>query len=434
MELSQNIWARYGFRGNPFDTGALSASADALLPIAQAIVGRGMDSPESRLMLDVVRSVGGGRAVVEGDIGVGKTTFVNYHRYLWEAEAQDKLLTPATEISLSSDVSAREFLWNTIGAVIGKMVLLCGEKYVQSRPLLRELFLLNRVFLQRSFEVQASLFGFGGGLGRTTQVSVPEPPDVQLYAYLRELVGEVKRLDYKGIFLHFDNLELVSLRSPERTRELFEELRDALQTPDIYFVFVGQTGFFSEIISPSERVRSVFFGQPVHIPPLTKSQVLEAVHRRYRLLAAHPDRLILPVTDDLLEYLYDLYDGKMRFVMDGVATVITHLPHAVAETLDSAAAKTLLARLVSERLKRELTRREWDVLRETVRLGTFNNAAIARALHVKPPNVTKYLNALLDRHFIYPHHRTGRQVFYCASEDVRILRDLPEEAQRTLLG
>jgi len=37
MELIQNVWGRYGFRGNPFDTGALSASADALLPIAQAI-------------------------------------------------------------------------------------------------------------------------------------------------------------------------------------------------------------------------------------------------------------------------------------------------------------------------------------------------------------------------------------------------------------
>ena len=102
MELTQNVWERYGFRGNPFDTGALSASAAALLPIAQAIVGREMDSPESRMLLGVVRSAGGGRVVVEGEVGVGKTTFVNYHRYLWESEAADKLLTPA---SMSSDES-----------------------------------------------------------------------------------------------------------------------------------------------------------------------------------------------------------------------------------------------------------------------------------------------------------------------------------------
>lgn len=432
MELSQNIWARYGFRGNPFDTGALSASADALLPIAQAIVGREMESPESRMLLGVVRSVGGGRVVVEGEIGVGKTTFVNYHRYLWEVEAQDKLLTPATEITLTSDLSVGEFIANVIGAVLGKIVLLRGEKYVHDHPLLHELFLFNRAFVHRSLEVQASLFGFGGGLGRTAETTVPEPPQVQQLAYLRDLVGEVKGLGYQGIFLHFDNLELISLRNPEQVRWLFEELRDTLQTPDIYFVFVGQPGFFSEVISPSERVRSVFSGFPILVPPLTKAQVLEAIHKRYQLLAVHPERFIRPVGDDLLEYLYDLYEGKVRFVMDAVTSIVTNLPHAVAETLDAATAKAFLAQLVLERLRRELTRREWDVLREAVRLGAFTNASIARGLKVKPPNVTKYLNTLLERRFIYPHHREGRQIFYRASEDVRIIRDLPDEAQPTL--
>lgn len=84
MELIQKIWSRYGFRGNPFDTAALSASAGALLPVSKAIVGRDMESTESKMLSGVLRSGGGGRAVVEGDVGVGKTTFVNYHRYLWE--------------------------------------------------------------------------------------------------------------------------------------------------------------------------------------------------------------------------------------------------------------------------------------------------------------------------------------------------------------
>lgn len=47
MELIQNIWTRFGFRGNPFDTSALAAAAESLLPIGQAIVGREMKSPES---------------------------------------------------------------------------------------------------------------------------------------------------------------------------------------------------------------------------------------------------------------------------------------------------------------------------------------------------------------------------------------------------
>lgn len=138
------------------------------------------------------------------------------------------------------------------------------------------------------------------------------------------------------------------------------------------------------------------------------------------------------MTDELIEYLYDLYDGKMRFIMDAVSTVVTHLRASPAQALDTTTAKTFLAGLVFERLRRELTVREWDVLREAVRLGTFTNTDIAKSLKVKPPNVTKYLNALLERHFIYPYRREGRQIFYRASEDVRIIRDLPSSAQGKL--
>lgn len=75
--------AQFGLKGNPFDSSALSASVHALLPIATAFVGREMSNPESRTITNILRTPGGGRFVVEGEIGVGKTTFVNYHRYLW---------------------------------------------------------------------------------------------------------------------------------------------------------------------------------------------------------------------------------------------------------------------------------------------------------------------------------------------------------------
>jgi hypothetical protein len=50
MLVAQDIWEKYGFRGDPFDTGPLSFHEDSLLPIAEAFVGRAMDSPESQLL------------------------------------------------------------------------------------------------------------------------------------------------------------------------------------------------------------------------------------------------------------------------------------------------------------------------------------------------------------------------------------------------
>jgi hypothetical protein len=432
LELSQNIWERYGFRGNPFDTRALSASAGALLPISEAFVGRGMESSESRLLTGMLRNPGGGCAVVEGEIGVGKTTFVNYHRYLWENEAGDKLLTPASEISVYGDWEVRDFLLSILSSVVGKLALVYGEKAIQDNPPLREIYLFNRVFLRRSFQVQASVLGSGAGFGQSTQVNVPTPSETQLHDYLIALVDEVRKKSYSGIFLHLNNLELLSLRDPQRTRTLFQEIRDILQIPNLYHVFVAQQGFFQEIITPLERVRSIFFGQPIMLPPLTKEQVLEAINKRYQILAANDKRFIRPVADDLIEYLYDLYSGKIRFIMDSVTTIISNLPQAVVQTLDSNSAREFLAGLVFERVRLQLTKQQWNVLREAVKLETFTNVEIATRLGQKPPNITKYFNALLAKNYIYPYRREGRRIMYRASEDVRVVRDVSESMQKSL--
>ena len=84
--LTQNLWERFGFRDNPYDTRALSLSPESALSVAEAFVGRGEKSNEWRLLTNFLRNPGGGCAVVEGDVGVGKTTFANFHRYLWEKD------------------------------------------------------------------------------------------------------------------------------------------------------------------------------------------------------------------------------------------------------------------------------------------------------------------------------------------------------------
>ncbi len=91
MELTQNLWERYGFTGNPFDTRALSLSSEAPLSIKNAYLERPADVDADNLMTNFLRNPGGGRILVEGNAGVGKTTFVNRHRYRWEKTVKHKL-------------------------------------------------------------------------------------------------------------------------------------------------------------------------------------------------------------------------------------------------------------------------------------------------------------------------------------------------------
>ena len=159
--------------------------------------------------------------------------------------------------------------------------------------------------------------------------------------------------------------------------------------------------------------------------------MVEAVDRRCQILAIN-GKFIRPVSDGLVEYLYDLYAGKIRFVMDSINTVVSNLPQALVQTLDTDAARAFLARLVFERIRHQLNKREWEVLRAVVGMDAFTNTDVTQALGLRRLNITKYLNTLLVKNFIYPYRRDGRHILYRVSEDVRVVRDFPEDEQKKL--
>jgi hypothetical protein len=428
--LTQNLWERYGFRDNPFDTRALSLSPGSLLSVAEAFVGRAMSSTESKLMTNFLRSAGGGRVVVEGDVGVGKTTFVNYHRYLWQTEAKTKLLTPATEISVQGDWGTRELLLNVLTLLAGRLSLSMSPKQAKDDRLLTEVRALTGVLVKEWASVSggASVLGLGATGGRTRSVTIQrgEVSTAGLLEYLHKILERIRKLGFVGTILHFDNLELLAHRDPARLGSFFEEARDLLQTQGVYFVFVGFTGMFQQIIVPQERVRSIFFGRSIHLPPLSRDEVHQAIARRYELLAAQPKRWIPPVDDLVIDYLYEVFQGRIRFIMDAITSLVTHLPDGMVGTLATEAAQTLLEQLTWERVKSVLTGAELAVLQAAVREIRFTNSSLVKATGKGKQNIAKYMNRFLTLHLIHPAERRGRNAYYEISPDLALLRPRAE--------
>ncbi len=426
LVLTQNLWERYGFRDNPYDTRALSLSPGSLLSVAQAFVGRAMDSTESTLMTNFLRSAGGGRVVVEGDVGVGKTTFVNYHRYLWQTEAKTRLLTPATEISVQGDWGPRELLLNVLTLLAGRLSLSMKPKEAEGDRLLTEVRALTGVLVREwaSVSAGASVLGSGGSLGRTKSLAIQrgEVSTAGLREYLDRLLERVRKLGFSGVILHFNNLELLARRSPKDIALFFDEVRDLLQIEHVYFVFVGYTGMFQEIIVPQERVRSIFFGRSIHLPPLSRVEVHQAIARRYEILAAEPKRWIPPVDDLVVDYLYEVFQGRIRFIMDAITSLVTYLPEGMVGTLATDAAQSLFEQITWERVKSVLTDAELVVLRAAVRETRFTNSSLVKATGKGKQNIAKYMNRFLDLHLIHPAERRGRNVYYEISPDLALLR------------
>ena len=204
-------------------------------------------------------------------------------------------------------------------------------------------------------------------------------------------------------------------------KRFFDEIRDYLQERDIYFIFVGYTGMFQKIIVPLERVRSIFFGQPINLAPLTREEVHYAIERRYKLLALEQKKFIRPIDDTLIDYLYNIFSGKIRFIMDAITTVVTHLPEGITGTLSSEAAQQVLKQLTQQRIGNLLTEAEQNILRMAIRKKLFSNSSLAKAAGKSKQSITKYLNCFKDNNFIYQKERKGRNVYYEIAPDLLLL-------------
>lgn len=435
MELTQNLWERYGFTGNPFDTRALSLSSQAPLSVEHAYVKRSGDADADNLITNFLRNPGGGRILIEGKAGVGKTTFVNYHRYRWEKTAKQKLISPANEISVEMDWTGRVLLLALLAALSGRLWLDLGEKAFKKVKVLREVAAVTSVHVENSggFNLGGSLFGFGGSAGHSSSASVTvgDISEQKLREYLRGLVSTVKERGFSGVIFHLNNMELLGRGSPEKLNEFLDNARDSLQQPDVYFVLVGYPGMFQQVIVPLPRVRSIFFDTPIHLHPLQAEQVLAVINRRYELLAVSRKAWIRPVEDEVVHYLCDLFDGRIRYVMNAVTNLISHVPDSYSKPLALREAMDSLRSIMSSELHRTIQGAEERAFHAAACLSRFSNSDLVGLLGKSKQLVQKYLKHWLDLGLVFRTEKEGRKQFYEVDPRYVLLREPPEETVGT---
>lgn len=423
MGNEQSLWNRWGFKSKPFAASPLSMSVPAL-PIHEAFVGRSLDSEEGRELSGMLDDPEGDCVVVEGDIGVGKTSFVNYYRYLWEHKRESRWLSPLKEIPVYSDWKARDFLKEVLGQIANKLLYLIQEKKLRKSKLLKKIQNLYQIFYRESVDLEASLFGmsFGYRKNNQAQIHIPDLTESQLSAYVTDMIEEVKKLGYQGVFLHFDNLELLGQQDLKNARQFFEDVRDVLLIPEILFVFVCQTGFFKQVIDPSERVGSIM-GWPIKVPPLSSQEVIQAVHTRIKLLSLTPGSGICPVTDSFLESLHHLYHGTIRYILDALTRIIkyTTIPH----TLSDRDAEELLKKITQKKID-HLSPQERYILLSSLDFEEYTNEDLASTLKIAKTHISRALKTLKDSRFIYLSRRKGKRIFYKTFENIKILKGFQE--------
>jgi Cdc6-like AAA superfamily ATPase len=262
--MIENVWEFYGLKENPFSISPLLVQG-GVIPV-ESFVGR--DDQLKRLGR-TFGSPGGSRTVVYGEVGVGKTSFVNVAR----RKAFEKgFFTPFVEIAVLDDWDAQKLILNTLSSIYSTLRLMNDRPI--SENTYKKLESLTEIAIEEK-SVGVSLGGWGGNYG--VQRKVPQQiPINTLIQFFKEIIEDLKGRTKKDVIIHYNNLELMS---EEGARNLFSNLRDFLQTANVHFVFVGNASVNS-IIQSLPRVSSIFSDTPIHIENLSLEEIKEILRRR----------------------------------------------------------------------------------------------------------------------------------------------------------
>ncbi len=425
-EREQLVWANYGLMGDPFDTRALSLFKYSRLSVENAYVPRetiGKLTPTQQLNR-FLRAEGGGCVLVEGEVGVGKTSLVNHHRYTWQKAAQS-LFTPISEISAEKDWTKRQFLIDLLNSLARTFITTGVEDEIEENQILMEVIATTGAYFAsksgKSWGVTVASTGVQAGKSTSTTIHKGEISNTQLLDYIRQIVMMCQKKGHRGIIFHLEYFEILLDEGVDRCSSFLDDIRDVLQIHDTYFVLVARSGFFQKVVSPLSRVRSIFHSHPIHILPFSEQEVITILNRRYELLAYKFHNYIKPVEDELVARLHKLHGGQIRNVMNDIKALVLEFssPNRV-ETLATEQAWESLVSLVEEKLG-VLTAGERTFLRDLPQ-GSFSNKELVESTGKSKQHVNKLLKKLREFNFVQPFEDSDEQHRYKLAPEFRILR------------
>src|SRR3989338_8850598 len=421
-------WQQFGLRKNPYDTLPLIEGGDLL--IDKAFIGR---SAERKFLDSLFESNNRICLTVCGDVGVGKTSLANFHKFIWKYTKSKLLFSFRREIEANNDLlNKKTFLIEIIGSILREIRLLDPD--LLKNELLKKLSQIvdisQTIALSGGFSGGAAGFSFGLDASKEKVTTMP----IQLSATILEehfadLVNfiknnKIKGKKYSGLIVHVNNFDIILLseKGREMSISFFDEIRDILQTSDVYFLFLGPKNLFKDIIRPRKRIKSTFYQTPLLIHPLSKSEIAKAFEERMQLLKSDDvDSYIKPVEDEVIYKIYDLYNGDIRSIMASVVDLLGQYSEKLAKPLSLNEAMLLLGKERWEKIENiiKLTDEQKEILRYLASAEKFiSQKEIVKIFNKTKSNVSwYYFKPLKEHNIIEEKNIENRTPYYGLTAD-----------------
>jgi len=245
--------------------------------------------------------------ILEGEIGVGKTSMGNYIRH-----SKKDFFSPFQEIPCKPKWDNDTFMGIVLAAII-KEIMRSESSYKKLRKheTIQE---INERFSDiklANLGITGAGFGIskGSGLSRSSFIN-----QTILIDYLVK-VGQIIREHYHQsapIIIQVNNLDIQYSFYEDDLIRLFNEIRDTLQIPNISWIICGDTGLGNFLKKNVPRAGQII-NTIMTVDPLSLEEILKAFDLRIK---KENMKGKFPVERSLLKIIYDISNGSFREILN----------------------------------------------------------------------------------------------------------------------
>lgn len=387
-------WRKYGLKDNPYFNGPLTLDGGFL--DLSAFIGREKERQELKSIIQMGGEI---RCMVIGEPGVGKTSLVNFVR---NEASQNGFFTPLREIEINRVMPGNEVIVLTINAIyseIKRRGLKLNETLMQKLAALYELTQYGEL----SHDI-ANLVQLNKG---------------KLMELFNELIKEIVHPRFKGIIIHYDNLD--NIFDLDGLVDMISDIRDFLLNQKVIFIFVGDS-YLPNIIGARRRVGQIFLTPAVEVGYLSFEEIKKILDERMKKLKADGfDAAFQPHSDDALRTLYELHGGNLREILNSLTRCIVSLPPSNTPILVT---KDLLSDTLYNKFKEsylsKLTDVEKQILSHMLKKEMLTPTELSEISGKSLANISsKYIPALKEVGVIRLRGVEGRNRYYEISQEAK---------------
>lgn len=358
------------------------------------------------------------RLIIEGARGVGTTSFANYLKF--SPQIKHAYFAPRCEVSVEKNWNLEALLTAIISTVVRELETTHQEQVKKNKIFLNAKALAYRLSdAYNNFGVTA--FSVGASYGKTSTITQPTfVPSNTLGYHLQDLGKLAVALGYaSGILIQLNNLDVNVAHTEEHLEYLFNAARDYLQIENVSWFLVGDIGLRSFIAKRVDRLDDIISDE-VLIKPLNKPLYHELIKKRLEYYKAKKNAEF-PFAQDVFDYLYDISDGRLRYIFGVIYALINRLHTGkLVQKISLDLAKDTISALAKERMQKfNMSKSELEIAAALVSLGESTVSDLAKKLNKNRSFVSRIIAGLLENKVLTVRQK-GNARIYAPSLDAKI--------------